>query len=284
MALIATDQYGNPFSITIDSTANDAVIVAPAPGQTPSTGPNDAPVKVLALIASALRLIGVLASGENPSIDESNDALVALNQMLDGWNADGLAVYTTRPDEFALVAGKGAYTYGPGGDFNTTRPPKIDSMSSILLDNPTNPIELTALSYTVDQWQTQIPVKNTSSSWPYIWYDTGDYPLRTINLWPVPNSSVNHVRFYVWQGLGLPASLASTMAFPPGYAEAFRFNLAVRLAPEYEKQPSPFVTSFAAESFARLKTMNATPATLQSDLTPSNAGWNYKATEFNIAY
>lgn len=285
MALIAQDQFGNPYSITIDANDNDAMIVTPAPGLTPSTGDNGAPVVVLSFLASVLRLLNVLAAGENIDLDDANDSLVTFNQMLDGWNADGLAIYTTRVDEFALVTGQQSYTYGPGGDFNTTRPPQINSMSAILLDNPSNPIELQMAMYTVAQWQSNIPVKNTSSSFPYIYYDSGDYPLRTINLWPVPNLSTNHVRAYVWQGLGLPTTLASTIAFPPGYAEAFRFNLAMRLAPEYGiAQPPQFITAAAVESLARIRTMNSPLMTLQSDLTPSNAGWNYKATEFNIPY
>ena len=36
-------------------------------------------------IERALRLLGVLAEGETPSAATSQDALMALNQMIDSW-------------------------------------------------------------------------------------------------------------------------------------------------------------------------------------------------------
>ena len=283
-SVIAQDQFGNPFSISIDSTDNDSLIVLPAPGLTPTLGDNSIGIKVLAMIASALRLINVLASGEMPSNDEQNDALVVLNQMIDGWNADRLAIYTTSATDFNLVANKQSYTYGTGGDFNTNRPARIDGASAILLDNPSNPIEVPICSFTVDEWQTKIPVKATMSTFPQVYYDDGNFPLRTISLWPIPSTSQNNFRIYSWQALGLQANLLSTMAFPPGYSEAFRFNLAVLLAPEFGAPISPIVTAKAIDSLARLKAMNAPELLLRSDLTASDAGYNYKADMFGIPY
>ena len=39
-------------------------------------------------INGALRLLGVLAEGETPSAATSQDALAALNQMIDSWNTE----------------------------------------------------------------------------------------------------------------------------------------------------------------------------------------------------
>ena len=38
------------------------------------------------IINGSLRLLGVLAEGETPSADTSQDALRAMNQMIDSWN------------------------------------------------------------------------------------------------------------------------------------------------------------------------------------------------------
>jgi len=46
-------------------------------------------------INGALRLIGVLAEAEAPSAAMAQDALTALNQMLDSWNTERLAVFST---------------------------------------------------------------------------------------------------------------------------------------------------------------------------------------------
>src|SRR5690242_5956509 len=83
----------------------------------------------LDLIKSALRLAGVLGTGETPSAAEGQDALVILNQMLDSWNAERLMIYTVARQVFSLVANKQAYTLGSGGDFDTPRPPKIEYVS-----------------------------------------------------------------------------------------------------------------------------------------------------------
>ena len=44
-------------------------------------------------INRALRLLGILAEGETPSAAMSQDALVALNQMIESWNTERLAVF-----------------------------------------------------------------------------------------------------------------------------------------------------------------------------------------------
>ena len=48
------------------------------------------------LINSSLRLIGQLAEGEVPSAATSQDALTAFNQMIDSWNTERLAVFSTQ--------------------------------------------------------------------------------------------------------------------------------------------------------------------------------------------
>ena len=57
-------------------------------------------------INAALRLIGSLAEGETPSAATSQDALVALNQMLDSWSTERLAVYATQDQVFTWPRAK----------------------------------------------------------------------------------------------------------------------------------------------------------------------------------
>jgi len=236
----------------------------------------------LDLITSALRLINVLAAGETCPIAMANDALAVFNQMIDAWNAERLAIYTTQSQDFALTANKQVYTFGPSGDFDAPRPAQIDGMSAILLYNSSNPIEVPMTAFSIDDWQSKIPVKVVYSSFAQIWYDDGNFPLRNISLWPIPNTSLNKLRIYSWQALAAAANLNSAISFPPGYSEAFRYNLAVRLSAEFAAQLSPTVADLAAKGLARIKTMNAPDLTLQSDLIASPAGYNYKADLFGI--
>lgn len=44
------------------------------------------------LIKGALKEIGVLASGEDPDASDSDDALTILNEMIAGWEMEGIAI------------------------------------------------------------------------------------------------------------------------------------------------------------------------------------------------
>jgi hypothetical protein len=237
-----------------------------------------------ALVMSALRLIGVTASGEQPTIAEANDALMVLNQMIDTWNADRLAIYTVSSTDFPFVLGQQSYTLGSGGDFDMTRPAKITGMSAILIANPTNPIEVPIALYSWQEWQRNVPVKQVDGSFPQICYDDGNFPLRNLNFWPIPTLQQNNVRIYGWLPLLLVGSLNASIILPPGYAEAFRYNLAVRLAAEFAAQVAPAVQSIAVESLATVRRMNAPDLGLKSDLLATDAGYNYKADMFGIPW
>jgi hypothetical protein len=237
----------------------------------------------LDLIASSLRLINVMASGETVPIGMANESLAVLNDMIDSWNTDRLAIYTTRIDDFPFVLGKQSYTLGTGGDFNIPRPAQIDAMSSILIYNPDNPVEVPITMYTVSDWQNQVPVKKVTGNFPLICYDDGGFPLRTLNFWPIPTIQPNNFRLYSWQAL--PAqSLAVAVNLPPGYKEAFRYNLAIRLGAEFAAPIPASVAQIAVESLARLKTINAPDLKLRSDLVPDPSGYNYKADLFGIGW
>ena len=66
-------------------------------------------------INRALRLLGVLAEGETASADTSQDALIALNQMIDSWNTERLMIYNTIDQIFTWPAGEIQQHLGPTG-------------------------------------------------------------------------------------------------------------------------------------------------------------------------
>ena len=239
------------------------------------------------IITSALKLVGVLADGETPSDDTANQGLSVFNDMLDGWNAERQAIFTTRIDDFPLTLAKQVYTLGAGGDFNIPRPARIDAMSAILLQNPDNPIEEPITLWTIQDWQ-NIPVKNVPGSFPLGCYDDGGFPLRSLSMWPIPQDQPVSARIYSWQALGQPADPTSTVIFPPGYAMAFRYNLAVLMAAEFgvtpDKYDSQTVKTTAITSLARVKSINAPQVQMESDLVPNTGEYNYKADLFGIPY
>lgn len=215
-------------------------------------------MKAIDLIASAMRLIGATASGETPSSAEATDALFVANQMLDSWTADRLAVFTVQIVTYPLVPLKQVYTIGPGGNFNQLRPARIDSASIVSLTNPAQPLEKEISVYTDADWQS-IPVKNIQSTLPQGVYPDYANPLMNLSYWPIPTVAVNTI-LYMWTALTAFPDLFTDVSFPPGYAEALRYNLALRLIAEMPGDYNPLMTQVTGElavsSLARIRSIN----------------------------
>jgi hypothetical protein len=236
-------------------------------------------VKALDLISSSMRLIGALASGETPTNAEAQDALTVLNQMLDSWAADRLMVFTIAIDEYPMVPGQQIYTYGVGGDFDALRPARIDRVSIISLTNPAMPLELPIDYLTGLDWQ-QYPVKNIQTTLPQAVYDDQAFPFRNLSFWPIPTIAVN-TRIYNWVALDSYAGLTADNTYPPGYIEALRYNLALRLMAEFPGGFDPVMSqttaALAVESLARVKSMNLPliEAFCDAALTSKSVRYNY---------
>lgn len=236
-------------------------------------------MKALDLIMSSMRLIGALASGETPTDSEASDALLVLNQMLDSWNAERLMVFTITIAQFTLTVNKQTYTYGVGGDFNGPRPARIDRASIISLTNPDQPLELPIDLYTDWDWQ-QLPVHNIQTTLPQGVYDDGAFPFRNLSFWPIPTQVVQ-TKIYGWTALTEYATLVQDNNYPPGYIEALRYNLAVRLMAEMPGSFNPIMAQvtapLATESLARVRSMNIPLIEAYCDvaLTGKSARYNY---------
>src|SRR6266852_183746 len=176
------------------------------------------------LIRRAMRSLQALGGTEVPSASEANDALEALNSLLDSWTAgEGLVAYEVLEQNFTLVPGQQSYTVGVGGQVNVARP--NDIIEAYIQDGGANNFLLNIR--TRDRWNiignrgptvtSQIPTD--------LFYDP-QYPLGVMNFFPTPlvaykcyfDSQLQHVIF---------AGLATNLSMPPGYERAFVFNLAV---------------------------------------------------------
>lgn len=227
------------------------------------------------LIASSLRLVGILASGESPSNNEQNDAFIVLNDLIDSWSNEQLLIPTKVREVFALVAGQQTYTMGTSGNFNTTRPQKLENALIQLAQN--SPVlEIPMGLLTKNEYQAVI-LKTLQSTFPLYVYNDQAFPLSNLNVWPVPNTNVNNIVLYSWKPLTDLASVTTALSLPPGYERALRYALAIELAQEYGKMiPQPTI-DLAFESKAVLKRMNYRPNFLQVDkeLRAKPAVWNW---------
>lgn len=76
----------------------------------------------LDLITGALRNINALEAGETPSAQDSGDALMVLNDLVESWSLDKLIIFSQVENVLALIPGQNQYTIGNpvGGTFTGT--------------------------------------------------------------------------------------------------------------------------------------------------------------------
>jgi hypothetical protein len=202
-------------------------------------------------INRALRLIGVLAESETPSAATSQDALLAMNQMIDSWNTERLSVFATQDQVFSWPAGEIRRTLGPSGDFVGNRP--------VLLDDATYYRAPSGVSYGIkfinqDQYN-GIAVKTATSTFPQVIFVNETFPDVEMFIYPKPTQTLEW-HFISVEELTQPAALTTELHFPPGYMRAFTYNLAMEIAPEFGVEPSPQVQRIAMTSKRNLKRIN----------------------------
>jgi len=208
-------------------------------------------------INRALRLLGVLAEGETPSASVSQDSLMALNQMIDSWNTERLAVFSTIDQIVNWPTGSINETLGPSGSLvrlNGT------AVRPILVDDATYFKDPgTGVSYGIklinQQQYDGIAIKTVTSTYPQVMFVNMTYPDIDIFIYPRPTRLLEW-HFISVEELTQPANLSTDILFPPGYLRAFTYNLACEIAPEFGVEPSPQVQRIAMYSKRNLKRIN----------------------------
>jgi hypothetical protein len=204
------------------------------------------------LIKGSLRLIGMLAESEEPSAATMQDSIAAMNAMIQSWDTERLAVFSTQDQVFTWPAGQARRTLGPTGDFVGDRP--------ILVDDATYFKDAqTGLSFGVKMINQKqydgIALKTVTSTYPQLLWVNMTYPDIEMTIYPVPTKALEWHIVSV-EKLAEVANVATAIDFPPGYIRAFRYNLAMELAPEFGVEPSPQVQRIAMTSKRNLKRIN----------------------------
>lgn len=232
-------------------------------------------ITALDLIRRSLYLINGLAAGETPDAQTANDALQTLNEMVDGWSTQTLAVYGTANDEFSTVPGKSSYTYGVGGDIDVQRPVYVND-SYCVRNGVTTPVRvIDIMEYN------EIPLKGTSQPLVERMMWTNIYPLSTVTLWPVPSEIVT-IGLTAGRVLTNVPTLQTSISLPPGYLKALRYNLAVDLWPEYSNKLTDFkhIQFVAMQALGKIKVANMvdTEATFDSiPMVEGSRSWDWRA-------
>lgn len=99
----------------------------------------------LALVTSAMELIGVVQPGESLTPSQVQGGLSRMNRMLSGWAVQSLTIPCIAREVFGLTANVGTYTIGPGGTFDTSRPTSLTG-AAVLLNNDQTAVSVTSIT------------------------------------------------------------------------------------------------------------------------------------------
>lgn len=235
------------------------------------------------LITSSARLINIVQQGEAMSADDINVSLYALKALEDSWSNNSLMIYSVDSYDFSFVAGQKEYTLGPGGDWDLERPMMIKQAYVHYRTNSSSQVVDLPIALLNDAQYASIGVKNTHSTFPTALYDNGNYPLRTLSFFPVPNQT-QQITLWLWQPLASFTDIDQQFEFPPGYLRAFRFALAVELAAEFGKTVPDVVAQTALSAVYEIKSLNGvTPImTCPSGMQSGDAPYNWITSQDTI--
>ncbi len=213
------------------------------------------------LINAAMQSANILASGETPNSDESADAFIQLNELIDSWNAVKLNLSSMARVTNSLSNATGTYTIGSGGAINVTRPTSIEAANIITSgDGLYFPLQIGSAADI-----SKVMERATIAKVPRVLFYDAAYPLGTIYLAPYPSGTPT-LEMFVWAQVAAIATLGTTFAMPPGYERALRLKLAVEMCPNFGKQPSQQLITSMNEAMAAIRGTNAPPAPGQAQL------------------
>ena len=231
---------------------------------------------VQTIISDALMEIGVLAPGETMTSADAALGLRRLRMQIDAWAADRLTLSLQLRTVFTLVSGSSSVQVGVGQTVNIVRPVWVNSLNYIIPG--TNPGVESPIGLMDEDAYAAISIKQLSSALPMqAFYQTNlADAFGTLFFWPRVSQNVD-IALYTPQAVEVPAGLTTDLIGPPGYQDAFLYQLAIRLCTPFGVPPPPLLLDMATKAFMTMKRPNVSPGILGIDaaLVPNmGAGYN----------
>lgn len=205
------------------------------------------------IIHDAYRALGVLRPGQSVSDDSVEEAQRLLNEMVDAWQIEKLMVWTVAGTSYAIPSAGSTWTMGPLGTLAPLAPVRLEGAGWIQTGMPEQALPILTLA----EWRED----------RYGLYNDGAYPLATISIRPAALGGET-LTLYSWAPLISFVSPDLIYDFPPGYALALRWNLALQLAPLasiQKKIPDVLLSAVqqhAIDSKAAIKSLHSHPPPL----------------------
>lgn len=206
------------------------------------------------IIKRSLRLLGVLAQGEEPTADQVTEAAYALNSYVKALQVEGMPLWAIKTSPITLTDGDATYRIGLSQTVNIPKPLKViqaynrDSNSDV--DIPMRII--------TKQEYNMLGNKTSAGNPIQIYYD----PQSTygdLYVFPVPTTveAANNTIYIVYQR---PFEDFDTSTdepdFPQEHYDLISYGLACRLAPEYGLSPTDRKTLWQEMTMIKQETLN----------------------------
>jgi hypothetical protein len=209
------------------------------------------------ILYPALRKAGVtLGPQRTPSPAQMQDGVEELNRLIGSLNCDRLFIYSLAEYSLPLEPGKTSYTIGvPCNpetvvDFALSRPLMISKASLTTEGGGCAHLRVTSE-----------PVCGDSCGGGTLYNDRA-YPVSTLRLSTPAGAGVS-LSIFVWQTTPRVSAAGDLIAVPEGYEDALVLNLAVRLAPHFQRRIDPALRLDARESLMRIQSINAPQSVLE---------------------
>jgi hypothetical protein len=235
------------------------------------------------IVIDALTEIGVQSPGEPLDADNGALGLLRFRNLLNTWLADSLTLSFQRTVNFATDGTNSTYTVATGEDVDVPRPMWINA-ANYVIPGSSSTVNVPLGPMNQDQFSS-LSIPGLTSALPKLYFyqssSLASADIGTFFLWPTPNQAID-IQFYASYGAGLPDGLASLdvdVTGPPGYQEAFMYQLALRLLTPMGLKLSdfPLLPKMAQDAFAAMKRPNIKPGMLGVDaaLVPTTgSGYN----------
>jgi hypothetical protein len=223
------------------------------------------------IIRTAMKLAGVLAVGQTPIAEDMNDCLNLLNSMLASWNQSRWLIWHLLDISYASTGAK-TYTVGPSGNFNVTRPDRLQAayVRQTVTASPNGYFDFPLQIMQTYEEYSEITLKSLTS-WPTVAFYDPTLTQGTLYVWPIPSSQFE-IHIIVKDTLGSFPTLVTEFNLPPEYMEALYYNLAARIRVLYRLPADPVIIALAGTALNVIRVANTRVANLQmpAELLPLN--------------
>jgi hypothetical protein len=217
------------------------------------------------VVTAALRKSGIIGLGQVPNGADVLDAQNDLADMLAQWNVKTWLTWGKL--DLAFVAdGRagpgqgGAYTIGPGGNYNVTpRPDRIEEAYCRILAsvgaNSNLPVDQPLREIPSHEGYAKIALKQLVAFPKSYFYDSQS-PLGNVIFYPWPQAAIYEMHVIIKNAFPLTLPLnASLVNLPPECFPAMKFGLARRLRQGYGKglKPDPELNDLAKDALATMR-------------------------------